>query len=180
MNINIYETPYSARVITEDDSVIMQKTDCCFTYNDIKLEIGCDHRVLLSAISSEVRFIALRWNGKWPSGARFMGDVFERSYGNLRWRSLETENLMSWYFLMSAGTHTEGYGVKVQPDAFCFWIPDNDGLTLWLDVRNGGSGVILSGRTITAAELVCDDSVDENAFSFHAETDWEIYGSYNF
>ncbi|MCR4621802.1 MAG: alpha-galactosidase, partial [Clostridiales bacterium] len=138
-----------------------------YTHNDIKVEIDAQNRVIISAIASELRFVALRWNGCWPRGARFMGDTFERSYGDLRWRSLETENIMSWYFLMHTDTYNEGYGVKVRPDALCFWVPDNDGLTLWLDVRNGGTGVVLSGRTIMAAEMVCASAADTNACLFH-------------
>lgn len=167
MTVNIHELPFCARAVTEDSSVIMRRDHNTYTYKDIKVEIDAQNRVMVSALTSEVRFIALRWNGKWPRGARLMGDTFERSYGDLRWRGLETENILSWYFLVHSGSGNEGYGVKVCPDALCFWVPDNDGLTLWLDVRNGGSGVILSGRTITAAELVCASTSDTNAFNFH-------------
>ena len=38
--------------------------------------------------------------------------------------------------------------------AFCFWQLDPEGVSLWLDVSNGGSGVMLGERTLAAATVV--------------------------
>jgi alpha-galactosidase len=63
---------------------------------------------------------------------------------------------MPWYFLADDQKEAvAGYGVKVRPGAFCFWQIDPKGISLWMDLRNGGSGVILSGRKLLAAEVVC-------------------------
>ena len=67
-------------------------------------------------------------------------------YGDLEWRGLVAERVMPWYFLAHDGKATHGYGVRTQPGAFCFWTVDAAGVSLWLDVRNGGAGVALDGR----------------------------------
>jgi alpha-galactosidase len=61
---------------------------------------------------------------------------------------------MPWYFIASNGQVTHGYGVKTGGGAFCFWQVDPVGISLWLDVRNGGSGVQLGERKLAAAEVV--------------------------
>jgi alpha-galactosidase len=47
-----------------------------------------------------------------------------------------------------------GYGVKTGAGACSFWQVDRDGVSLWLDVSNGGSGVALGERELLAATLV--------------------------
>jgi alpha-galactosidase len=78
---------------------------------------------------------------------------------------------MPWYFLASNGKVTHGYGVKTGAAAFCFWQVDPAGISLWLDVRNGGSGVQLGGRELAAVEVVAvegreDDTAFQAARSF--------------
>ena len=96
----------------------------------------------------------LRWLGRLPEGSRFLGDHWERSYGDLEWRGFDADRVMPWYFLAATGRGTHGYGVKTGASAFCFWQADAEGISLWLDVRNGGSGVQLGERRLAAAEVV--------------------------
>ncbi|MGM9625236.1 MAG: alpha-galactosidase [Eubacteriales bacterium] len=74
---------------------------------------------------------------------------------------------MPWYFLCYDGNTrtTAGYGVRVRPNAMCVWHADGEGVTLYLDVRSGGMGVILGGRTLSAAEIICREYTDTDAFS---------------
>src|SRR5208282_1629652 len=76
------------------------------------------------------------------------------SYGDLEWRGFAPDRVMPWYFLVATGQGTHGYGVKTAASAFCFWEADAEGISLWLDVRNGGSGVQLGDRRLAAAEVV--------------------------
>jgi len=55
---------------------------------------------------------------------------------------------------VSDGQVTHGYGVAVQPNALCCWTADADGITLTLDVRAGGAGVRLGGRTLEACTVL--------------------------
>jgi alpha-galactosidase len=61
---------------------------------------------------------------------------------------------MPWYFMAHDSKHTHGYGVAVQPNAMVFWRVDNAGVSLWLDVRNGGSPVVLGERTLELCSVV--------------------------
>jgi alpha-galactosidase len=61
---------------------------------------------------------------------------------------------MPWYFLTFDGIHVNGYGVKTQPSAFCFWQRDAEGITLSIDLRNGGMSADLRGRELDACTVV--------------------------
>ncbi|MBW3082246.1 glycoside hydrolase family 36 protein [Bifidobacterium phasiani] len=47
-----------------------------------------------------------------------------------------------------------GYGVRVRPNALCFWQADSAGLSLEMDVRNGGAGVRLGDEPLDLAVVV--------------------------
>ena len=81
---------------------------------------------------------------------------------------------MPWYMLASngndrysdtTGRHTDAYGVMVQPGAICTWQYDGAGVTLWCDVRNGGSGVQLGGRTLSVCDVVLAEYDDMTAYA---------------
>lgn len=61
---------------------------------------------------------------------------------------------MPWYFLTFDGHHLNGYGVKTQASAFCFWQRDAEGITLSIDLRNGGEAMELGSRELHACTLV--------------------------
>lgn len=113
--------------------------------------------VTLTAGTTAVREIRLRWNAPLPEGCRFLGDAWERGYGDLEWRGFVPERVMPWYFLVCREGCTAGYGVKVNPDALCYFCADPKGITLVMDVRCGGAGVFLKGKTITCAQICCGE-----------------------
>jgi alpha-galactosidase len=99
--------------------------------------------------------VALRWHRPPRPGTLILGDAWERSYGELQWRSMQPERVLPWYWLGHHPDHgVHGMGVRVRPSAFCCWTVDTDGVTLWLDVRSGGAPVLLGGRTLRAATVV--------------------------
>jgi alpha-galactosidase len=110
--------------------------------------------IRLSAPAVQPTHLHLRWNAAVSGDLLVLGDAWERSYGELRWSSLIPERAMPWYFLTRDGDSLHGYGVKTGAGALCFWQVDPDGVSLWLDVCNGGSGVELGGRELLAARVV--------------------------
>lgn len=120
--------------------------------------------IYVSADQTELELIRLRWNLSSPLKGRFLGDAWERGYGDLRWEGMVPYRAMPWYFLVHDMTGTAGYGVKVRPSALCFWQADSKGISLWLDVRSGGEGVILNGRQLLAATIVFEEYSGMNAF----------------
>ncbi|MBQ1492709.1 MAG: alpha-galactosidase, partial [Blautia sp.] len=128
-----------------------------YTLRDIQVRISLEEallRIFVTAESSPVTKIRLRW--LFPEGLHgtVLGDAWERSYGDLCWQTMLPYKTHPWYFLLKNEEGTYGYGVKVRPKALCSWQIDPSGITLWLDLRSGGDGVLLSGRTLCAAEVV--------------------------
>ena len=135
--------------------VVPGKAEVCMDDIVVKLEDdGEQVNVYLTAQTSAVKYMKLRWNRKAPEKARVLGDAWERSYGDLEWRGICGGRVLPWYFLVSAQGKQYGYGVKVRPSAMCSWYMDTQGITLVLDVRCGCAGVLLNGKTLLAAEIV--------------------------
>ncbi len=83
-----------------------------------------------------------------------LGDAWERSYGDLGWRNVVPERVLPWYCAIHRDATTHCYGVMTGATSLAMWQMDTAGITLWLDVRNGGSGVVLGQRQLKAAVLV--------------------------
>ena len=111
--------------------------------------------------------IHLRWNGRLSERLMVLGDAWERSYGDLAWLPLQAERALPWYCLVHDGASAHGFGVKTGAAAFAFWQVDDRGISLWLDVRNGGNGVQLGERTLPLATVVTHRGVGGES-AFHA------------
>ena len=102
----------------------------------------------------DLTYLHVRWNGREREGLLSIGDHWERSYGDLEWRGTIPERVMPWYFLTYDGSHVNGYGVKTSPSAFCFWQRDAEGITVSIDLRNGGEATELGSRELKACTVV--------------------------
>jgi alpha-galactosidase len=154
---DILRPPSSVTVYSDSQRFALQPQDDRWAAQDVAVGTSLDDGRLLVEVTAEttpLERIHLRWREAVPPGMRFLGDHWERGYGDLEWRAMAPERPMPWYFLAFDGQATHGYGVRTQPGACCFWMVDPNGVSLWLDVRNGGSGVELKGRLLNAAEVV--------------------------
>lgn len=122
-------------------------------------------QVLLSASQLPVLRLRLRWFMKTSSSTRFLGDAWERTYGDIGWQGMDPDRIYPWYLLAYDGRTTTSFGVKTQAAAFCCWQMDPDGLSLWLDVRNGGGGVALGTRVLHAADVISAVYSDTSPFA---------------
>ncbi len=111
-------------------------------------------RVRLAAPRAAVKSVSLHWPGTFDPATRCLGDAWERAYGDLGWKPLSPGRPMPWYFLATAGDRTDAYGVMTGPASLCCWTADAAGTTLTADVRCGGSGVQLGGRTLDVCTVV--------------------------
>ena len=128
-----------------------------FALKDILIETRKEQdclRVSLTAECTPVSEIRLRWHFRERVHGQVLGDAWERAYADLGWKGITPYQTLPWYFLITLGDITAGYGVMVQPGAICSWQIDPEGITLKMDVRNGGCGVELGGRTLEAASVV--------------------------
>ncbi|HUC86533.1 MAG TPA: hypothetical protein VL970_15160 [Candidatus Acidoferrales bacterium] len=111
-------------------------------------------QIELAAPASAVKWVEVYWAAKLPADWKYLGDAWERAYGDLEWKPLDAKRDMPWYFLASNGQRTHGYGVMVGPSALCCWTADEQGITLHADVRCGGMGVQLGKRTLAVCTVV--------------------------
>jgi alpha-galactosidase len=170
--IDIMRTPDLIAVHTDASRHRLDRTGDTWGHADIevRIPIGDDaSRVELAAPQSAVQWIHLRWHAKLTIGLRFLGDHWERSYADMEWRGLVPERVMPWYFLVhdsaQSGGRTHGYGVKTGASSIAFWRADDQGVSLFLDVRNGGSGVQLGSRVLVAAHVIAREGrEDESPF----------------
>ncbi len=129
--------------------------------------------VYVTSRSAPVKKARLRWHFQRRLKGQVLGDAWERSYGDLGWQHLTPYQTLPWYALVSEGDACVGFGVKVRPAAICSWQIDPEGVTLWLDVRCGGDGVLLNGRRLLAAEVVCRE------YSAQKQIDAFLFRVYN-
>lgn len=116
---------------------------------------GSDSARLVVTTSGPISTVLLRWDTPPPPDALILGDAWERSYGDLRWGHLQPDRTLPWYFLAHdrAAGSTTGMGVDVQPGAFCSWSVDADGVTLWVDLRNGTGPTVPGDRALEVATI---------------------------
>lgn len=113
-----------------------------------------------------LRRLHVRWAYAFAEGARFLGDHWERGYGDLEWRGLVPERKLPWYFLSAQGEGTDGIGVRTGGDALAWWQVDGGGVSLFLEVGCGTRGVRLqNGRALTCAVVALHAPVEVSPFA---------------
>src|SRR3954452_21526487 len=87
---------------------------------------GAGIGVKVSCPNGPLTRVVLRWATTYSPMSLFLGDAWERGYGDLQWRFLQPERVMPWYFAAHdpASGRTAMYGVMTQPSALCFWTVD--------------------------------------------------------
>lgn len=91
-----------------------------------------------------ISFVTLRWEMAFEPRNRIFGDAFERGYGTLEWRCILPERVMPWYCAAFDGETCQGFGVKVRPNALCYWQIDPRGINLTMDLRCGAAPALLA------------------------------------
>lgn len=167
-NILKVNKPDFIELTTETKTVTAKWENDDYNLDDINVNLNQDNEhlaIFLTAQTSKVKWIKLRWNNlSWDKNVRFLGDAWERGYGDMEWKGMNPNRFMPWYFCAKSEAKSICYGVKVRPSAMCFWQVDSLGMTLFLDVRCGGSGVNLKGRVIKLADVIACEMRDCTSF----------------
>lgn len=167
-NILKINRPNFIELTTETKTVTAKWKNDDYNLDDINVKLNQDNEhlaIFLTAQTSKVKWIKLRWNNlSWDKNVRFLGDAWERGYGDMEWKGMNPNRFMPWYFCAKSEAKSVCYGVKVRPSAMCFWQVDSLGMTLFLDVRCGGSGVNLKGRVIKLADVIACEMRDCTSF----------------
>jgi alpha-galactosidase len=128
-----------------------------FTYQDIEVKIKADNgsmSVFIQSPSADLQGVKLKWKFDTTSYSKILGDHWERSYGDLGWKTPDSSLKNPWYVLMNDNVHTACFGVKTGASTICFWTVKSNSLELNLDTHSGGVGVKLGQRKLHAADIV--------------------------
>ena len=166
--VDILRPPDSVTAFVEQENVPLLRDGSRWSAKGIAVEAAPHAQSLpvrIEAPAAPLSRVRLRWQAAVPERWRILNDQWERSYGDLEWRCLVGDRVLPWYFLAFDGRAAHGYGVATGCPSFAFWQVDPEGISLWLDVRNGGAPVRLGQRTLEAATVIArSGSADETAF----------------
>ena len=164
-------------VMVESAAAARNGAGGCFSHNGVRVETefrGETLDVYITSDTQPVSRVRLRWLFEERLRGQVLGDAWERAYGDLEWTCVNPFRSLPWYALVNDGADTAGYGVRVRPGAICSWQLDPEGITLWLDARSGGEGVMLNGRRLLAARLVSQVYSGASAFDAARDFCWRM------
>lgn len=167
--IDITRAPDSVLFQYEDSPIRFEEP---FDKEEQTDKIGFDNgKITLFPTSRPVKRVKLRFRGDMSDVQIVYGDDIARYLADSPWRTVLPQNVMWWYFHAFDGERLNSFGVKTGCAAFVSWQCDPFGITLWLDVRNGGGGVTIK-EPFVAAEIVCAEGTGnhfEDAKAFCAK-----------
>jgi len=139
-----------------------------FSYKEIEVTIktnGNAKGIYVTSPVQQLNAVRLKWQYNLPT-AKFLGDHWERSYGDLQWKT-KTEGVKNpWYVVIYDGKQTACFGVKTGANSICWWGLNPGSLELTLDTLSGGNGVLLGNRVLHAADLISTEGkAGESPFS---------------
>lgn len=165
--IDILRQPDSIRIFMEgSEPVSLTNKGKEWTGKGVLIDFAPDEAaspLTLHAPNIPLLRIHLRWRAAVKPDLLILSDAWERSYGDLGWQQIVAERPLPWYFCTFDGKALHGYGVATGASALAFWQCDGDGVSLWLDVRNGGKGVLLGERKVSLATIIVHQGWEEEA-----------------
>jgi len=146
----------------EVDGVALQRVGDDWVGSSATVQLGPEVRLLAKSAS----LVHLWFRAEFSRETRFLGDAWERGYGDLAWGPAKGRK-MTWYFVATDGETSLGVGVATRPNAMVWWEVDEDGVHLFADVRSGGVPVEPPGGELVLARIVCGyGQVGQSAFSY--------------
>ena len=128
-----------------------------FTHQDVVVSLrnnGNGQEVYVQSPTSALKGVKLHWKYDSAGYTKFLGDHWERSYGDLAWKGASSTNKNPWYVLMNDGKSTACFGVKTGTNTICWWNVAQNWLELTMDTHSGGVGVMLGARELFAGAMV--------------------------
>jgi alpha-galactosidase len=163
-NVNYINHPDEVWVLTADNWIkLAPHMGSTYSYKDIEIslkETENSRAVYASATHSPLSAIRLVWKHSTAADTKVLGDHWERSYGDLAWKTPDGKAKYPWYMLLYDGTSTACFGVKTGPKSICWWAMDDTTVSLTMDVSSAGGGVKLASRRLKAAEIMTANSRD--------------------
>ena len=127
-----------------------------YRYHDITVrlsELRDTIRIVVESPTQPLHFVRLEWNLSLAGGV-VLADEWERTYGDDGFRPALTDKKMPWYCIHHQEDQTLCFGVRTGCRSLCYWQGGGPLLSLTMDTRSGGTGVVLGGRSLPAADIV--------------------------
>jgi alpha-galactosidase len=162
--------PDSVSVQTESGWFNLQSTNQnLWKYKDVVVELKSIADLVSVHVQSpatSLKTVKLSWKYPFSKTAQLLGDAWERTYGDVQWKSVDANAKMPWYVIQHDGDSTNCFGVKTGGNTICYWQANADELSLSLDTKSGGDGVQLGNRTLHAADIITTkNEANENVFA---------------
>lgn len=151
------DLPGSVSVLSDGQWTVLQRSGDRWAGGPFEVSLqhtGPALDIRLRAPGKELEKVKLTWERIFDAGARFLGDQWERSYGDLQWSPITAPRKAPWYILINDGRETVCVGVKTGARTIADWEVAPRELNLVLDTHSGGAGVLLGDRTLHAASVV--------------------------
>jgi alpha-galactosidase len=156
---NLVRSPDAVSIVTETGKIEMIPTDSKRWTGGGATLITRIRRggleLVLQAPDAALKHLLVCWKAQPPPSWKYLGDAWERAYGDLEWKPLDPKRVMPWYFLAGDGQLTHGCGVRTGAAALCHWTAEAGSITLHADVRCGGVGVQLGQRKLQVCTVLC-------------------------
>ena len=128
-----------------------------FVYNEVEVALKNQNNILsvfANCPSIPLSAIRLKWKYEPSPDSKFLGDHWERTYGDVSWQKMNAGKKMPWYFIQNDNKGTNCFGVKTGANSICYWNVDNTNVQLTLDTNSAGVGVQLKSATLHAADII--------------------------
>lgn len=110
-------------------------------------------RVIVESPAQPLHFVRLEWDLS-VAGGVVLADEWERTYGDESFRPAQSGKKMPWYCIHHYGEETVCFGVRTGCRSLCYWQGGGPVLSLTMDTRSGGVGIVMGDRPLTAADIV--------------------------
>ena len=162
--------PDSVEIIDDQNrTIVLERSGSTFTSDNLEVSFTKTREGLAATLhspSAKVKYVRAVWNEPARKGSLYLGDQWERGYGDLRWEKLDPSRIMPWYYIESAGGKIYGRGVMTGCSSFCAWKVSGSAVELTFDVRNGSHGVNLGERKLEMAVILDFEGVPgENEYA---------------
>lgn len=148
-------------VLTGDRWIPLSGSKERWTFQQLTVDLahtGDALSVRVQAPGMAIQQLRLGWDIRFAPASRYLGDHWERSYGDLAWENADPARKAPWYLLVYDGRQTLAFGVRTGARTICYWQADPQQLQLVLDMHSGGEGVLLGDRVLHAADIVTTQS----------------------
>ncbi len=163
-NVPIMNAPDEVRAQSDGKWFQLKSSNgSIYTYNNI--QVALKHNtgmvsVFVQSPGTSLNAVRLKWKHKLAPATKILGDHWERSYGDLAWRTPDAGLKNPWYVLLHDDKSTACFGVKTGCNSISWWSVNNHSIELTMDTQSGGVGVQLGNRKLYAADIITTKSTE--------------------